>query len=273
MTLYMHRQLRRHACGRRLRVLDVGCGDGTQAAQLAGPDLDLYGYDVATDRSAALRRTLARTGALRDDHFLLAPDDRSIPFSDATFDAAYANQVFEHVRLFEPMVRECARVLRPEGILLAQFPLATCLVEGHSRVPFAHWMRPGGARLRYIDLCHALGLAAPRQGLSRRESAEWWEDYLRHRTYYRFHNEIEQVGLEYFERVDVETDRMIAAKLDLLTAAGAVGARMRACALRRVPARALAAVVTTFLNAAYVFRSPRPIPATDRASPRTRSWH
>jgi ubiquinone/menaquinone biosynthesis C-methylase UbiE len=85
-------------------------------------------------------------------------NEQLIPFEDNTFDVIYANQVFEHVKFFHSMISECSRVLKPKGILLANFPLATYPIEAHIKIPFAHWLPPGDLRTRYLYFFLRFGL-------------------------------------------------------------------------------------------------------------------
>jgi SAM-dependent methyltransferase len=94
------------------RVLDVGCGEG-QVARLAagGGATTVVGID-STDAQvveAAHRGggpAYARAGAAR------------LPFRDATFDAAVACLVFEHITDVDVAIAEVARVLAPGGRFL-----------------------------------------------------------------------------------------------------------------------------------------------------------
>jgi SAM-dependent methyltransferase len=98
----------------RPRILDLGCGTG--GASLI---LHKYGDAVAFDRAA--------------DAYSLAPDrpyahrvigaaDRSLPFSDGSFDAAIALDVLEHLDDDATAVAELGRVVRPGGFLIVFVP-------------------------------------------------------------------------------------------------------------------------------------------------------
>ncbi len=157
-TLFIARQLSAIGNGRPLKVLDLGCGDGAALELLADVGHDVYGYELAY-RGASLRRRLGhRLGAEFEDRVRIAPDERTIPFDDHSFDVVCANQVFEHVRFFDRIISECARVLRPGGSLVSLFPLATDPIEPHLRIPFAHWLPPGRFRRAYFWPFYALRL-------------------------------------------------------------------------------------------------------------------
>ena len=94
------------------RVLDIGCGEG-QVARLAvaGGASTVIGIDptwaqvqVATERGGGA--VYARAGAAR------------LPFADASFDAAIACLVFEHIHEVDEAIAEVARVLEPGGRFL-----------------------------------------------------------------------------------------------------------------------------------------------------------
>jgi SAM-dependent methyltransferase len=101
------------------RVLDVGCGEGqVSRLALAGGATTAIGIDptwtqvlVAAERGGGASYGRAGAGAL--------------PFADASFDAAVACLVFEHIRDVDDAIAEVARVLRPGGrfLFLLNHPL------------------------------------------------------------------------------------------------------------------------------------------------------
>jgi SAM-dependent methyltransferase len=80
-------------------VLDLGCGDTTQ-----------YDTNIGVDRRPA--KAVAVIGDLRD----------GLPFGDATADRVFAAHVLEHLPDYLPLLDECHRVLRPDGILHLMAP-------------------------------------------------------------------------------------------------------------------------------------------------------
>jgi SAM-dependent methyltransferase len=91
-------------------VVDLGCGAG-QSARLFRryrPDVAWIGVDI-------LRSDLARS--LHDESVVLY-DGVRLPFADDSVPLVYSNQVFEHVRHPEPLLREIRRVLRPGGLFI-----------------------------------------------------------------------------------------------------------------------------------------------------------
>jgi 2-polyprenyl-6-hydroxyphenyl methylase/3-demethylubiquinone-9 3-methyltransferase len=102
-----------HARARGLRrILDVGCGAGFIANDLALRGLPVVGVDVVPEALDVAARHDA-TGRNR----WLCADARALPFEDASFDVACAMDVLEHVDV-EPVVAEIARVLAPDGLFV-----------------------------------------------------------------------------------------------------------------------------------------------------------
>jgi len=180
-------------------------------------------------------------------------DQRSIPFETDFFDIVYANQVFEHVKFLDCMFGECARMLKPDGALLINFPLATHPIEGHLKILFARWIPPGNLRIQYLRVCYALRLGKKEKSKPALEAAKDADCYLRGRTYYRFFNEIIAVGGYWFESVEGETSQLIKAKADIMDAYGGKVSR-RFGKLFGKSGRVSGFVITHYLNAAFCLR-------------------
>ncbi len=101
------------------RVLDVGCGEGQVARQCSARGAEwVVGLDPTRNQVTEARR---RGGGPT----YAAADAAALPFADATFDAAVACLVFEHIESVDPAIGEIARVLVPGGrfVLLLNHPL------------------------------------------------------------------------------------------------------------------------------------------------------
>lgn len=101
------------------RVLDVGCGPGTDTpviAQMVGAEGLVVGIDVdgaMIDR--ANDRVASQSFAAWVEH--RQADTRALPFSDGAFDLVRAERVLMHVPEHEVAIKEMARVLKPGGTL------------------------------------------------------------------------------------------------------------------------------------------------------------
>jgi 2-polyprenyl-6-hydroxyphenyl methylase/3-demethylubiquinone-9 3-methyltransferase len=93
------------------RVLDLGCGAGFIANDLARRGLEVIGVDAANE---ALE--VAAAHQTTDNVRWIRADGRSLPLRDGTFDAVCAMDFLEHVQPVEDFVREASRVLRPGGL-------------------------------------------------------------------------------------------------------------------------------------------------------------
>lgn len=98
-------------------ALDLGCGSGELAASLAAAGLTAVGCDIS---AAMLRSAAAQPGAA--GWVQLAPSWRRLPFPDVTFDTVTAASVLEYTADPRLVLAECARVLRPGGVLLCTVP-------------------------------------------------------------------------------------------------------------------------------------------------------
>jgi ubiquinone/menaquinone biosynthesis C-methylase UbiE len=100
------------------RVLDVGCGYGADAADIAhrvGAG-SVVGIDLSHTMIEEARR---RTGGRRLDLSFQVADAAELPFPDDTFDACRAEAVLEHLTNPGQAVAEMARVTRPGGRVVA----------------------------------------------------------------------------------------------------------------------------------------------------------
>lgn len=94
------------------RVLEVGCGAGTDLARFARGGARVTGVDISPS-AIALARENFRQQRLEAD--LREADGERLPFPDASFDFVYAHGVVQYTADDDALVRECRRVLVPGG--------------------------------------------------------------------------------------------------------------------------------------------------------------
>ena len=101
------------------KVLDVGCQNGATLVALASAGAEPWGIelDAKAARAAELRLRCHRLEAN-----IRAESACKMSFADGQFDGVIASNVIEHVTDPAALVRECARVLRPNGILYLDGP-------------------------------------------------------------------------------------------------------------------------------------------------------
>ncbi len=108
-------------------VLDVGCGGGSvaKAVKRERPDLAVSGCDVS-------RSAIAAAGASPEGvDFRLATAER-LPFGEGELDFVWIFDMLEHVEDPERVLREVARVLKPDGGFHIVLPL-----EGQPRTLYS----------------------------------------------------------------------------------------------------------------------------------------
>lgn len=95
------------------RVLEVGCGIGTDLVRFARGGARVTGVDLAGRSMDLARRNVALHG-LRAEGLCVA-DGEALPFGDERFDVVYAHGVLQYAAAPERLVAEARRVLRPGG--------------------------------------------------------------------------------------------------------------------------------------------------------------
>lgn len=97
---------------RGLKVLEIGCGLGTDGAQFAEAGADYTGVDL-TDAAVELARKRFELFNL-PGKFETA-DAENLPFADESFDLVYSHGVLHHTPETAKAIKEIHRVLRPRG--------------------------------------------------------------------------------------------------------------------------------------------------------------
>jgi SAM-dependent methyltransferase len=110
----------RFPVGQRLRVLDVGMGQGTQALRLARLGHQVTGVEQDATMIAAAREALAaQPDGIRERVRLVQGDgrDTGVHFLPGSFDVVLCHGVLMYVEEPDPLVAGLARMLAPGGLL------------------------------------------------------------------------------------------------------------------------------------------------------------
>jgi SAM-dependent methyltransferase len=94
------------------RVLEVGCGAGTDLVRFARGGALVTGVDLSSSAIALAKQNFAQQGLTAD---LREADGERLPFADASFDFVYAHGVVQYTADDRALVSECRRVLKPGG--------------------------------------------------------------------------------------------------------------------------------------------------------------
>lgn len=97
------------------KVLEVGCGLGTDLLQFARGGAKVYGVDL-TEKGAALTRKRLHLYGLTGS--LMVTDGERLAFSDNSFDLVYSWGVIHHTPNTAEAARELVRVCKPKGRVL-----------------------------------------------------------------------------------------------------------------------------------------------------------
>ncbi|MFF9920707.1 methyltransferase domain-containing protein [Streptomyces globisporus] len=106
--------------GRRLHVLDVGMGQGTQALRLARAGHSVTGLESDAEMLASARAALAsEPEGIRERVRLIEGDgrDTGVHFLPGSFDVVLCHGVLMYVEEPDPMLAGLARMLAPGGLL------------------------------------------------------------------------------------------------------------------------------------------------------------
>lgn len=92
-------------------VLDVPCGSGAFLRRLLDNGYSASGADIE-----------AHEAVPREAAFAAADMNEPLPYADGQFDAVVSIEGIEHIRRPFDFVRECARILKPGGVLILTTP-------------------------------------------------------------------------------------------------------------------------------------------------------
>lgn len=97
---------------RHARLLEVGCGMGTDLLQFSRGGARCVGIDLTPRSIEITQHRFQLYGA--NGSFMIS-DGEHLPFCDESFDVVYSNGVLHHTPDTEGAIRELHRVLRPGG--------------------------------------------------------------------------------------------------------------------------------------------------------------
>ncbi len=95
------------------RLIEVGCGIGTDLVRFAQGGARVTGVDLAQTAIDLARKNFELHGVAAEE--LRVGNGEGLPYPDASFDVAYAHGVIQYTANAAQLVRECHRVLKPGG--------------------------------------------------------------------------------------------------------------------------------------------------------------
>lgn len=117
----------KHIDGIRLKLLDIGTGNG-EIAHYLGEKFDVTSIDVTDQR------------LIKDGFTFLRVEGESLPFPDQSFDVVISNHIIEHVVSADKHIAEIARVIRSNGLVYLATPNRLWPWEVHYQIPLLHYL-------------------------------------------------------------------------------------------------------------------------------------
>jgi 2-polyprenyl-3-methyl-5-hydroxy-6-metoxy-1,4-benzoquinol methylase len=173
-----------------LRILDIGCGAGTQTILWAELGHDATGIDVNGPLIEIARTRAAEKGL--HIHFELGTAT-SLPYPSGSVDVCLMPELLEHVQDWKSCVNEAVRVLRPGGLLYLSTTNWLCPRQQEFNLPFYSWY-PGWLKRRYERL--AVTTRPDIANYARYPAVHWF-------SFYKLREYLATRGLRCFDRFDI----------------------------------------------------------------------
>jgi SAM-dependent methyltransferase len=145
-------------------------------------------------------------------------DAENLPFPDNHFDVAIMHAVMEHIPDVSAAIKECARVLKPGGVLVGYVAFMECFHEiSYSHISFKaleHFANKYGMKLEVISGGRRFGLDYHRQVLFYPIPVKWLRPFLAWttRTWIWLKSRLAWLALRFIRR---ENAHQASAKADL----------------------------------------------------------
>lgn len=131
-----------------LQVADVGCGAGTQCMLWAKLGHQVYGIDI-NQRLIALAQERAADKGMRITFTVGSATD--LPWPDQSMNVCLVPELLEHVADWKSCLNECARILKPGGILFLTTTNKLCPVQQEFNLPLYSWY-PGFVKRKFENM-------------------------------------------------------------------------------------------------------------------------
>jgi ubiquinone/menaquinone biosynthesis C-methylase UbiE len=168
--------LRKLALSPGFKVLDAGCGSGTNSLWLAEQGFAVTGVDFS-DFALGKAQQQARSANLKERIDFRLGDLTHLEFGDASFDAVFCIGVLMHIPEIEKALVELVRVLRPGGTLI----VAECNAAAPETYLFRFYWKIAGRHVRVKRKPSGIEVWSETPAgplLSRKMSIGWLENFL-----------------------------------------------------------------------------------------------
>jgi ubiquinone/menaquinone biosynthesis C-methylase UbiE len=173
----------RYGIGTGMTLLDLGCGKGREACELAKQlGCRVIAVD-ALERSLEIARARISTEGLEGQVTLMRGSMDALPLGDASVDFIWCRDAFNHVLDMDRTLAECARVLRPGGRMMNYSALKTDWLEPGE---MHRVMQPLGINpatlvaTRVVAALNAAGLHVIEQATTQEQDSPFHEEIDKH---------------------------------------------------------------------------------------------
>lgn len=175
---------------RSLRIVDIGCGAGSQSQLWAKLGHDVIGLDV---NDALIETARRRARDTRLDIRFEVGSATQLPLGDCSMDVCLLPELLEHVEDWETCLSEACRVLKPAGLLYLSTTNAWCPVQQEFNLPCYSWY-PRFLKRRYEKL--AVTTRPELVNYARYPAVHWF-------TFYQLARYLARHGLRCMDRFDM----------------------------------------------------------------------
>lgn len=171
-------------------VADIGCGAGTQSLVWSELGHRVHALDVNQPLLDLARQRAEKEGRAID--FQLGSATQ-LPWPDESMDICLVIEFLEHVAEWQVCLDQCARVLRPKGILVLTTSNKLCPIQKEFNLPLYSWY-PAPLKRHFERLC--VTSRPDLANYAKYPAVNWF-------TFYRLRTELSARGLRSMDRFDV----------------------------------------------------------------------
>jgi tellurite methyltransferase len=163
IDIYLFDQLLKGRFVAGMRVLDAGCGSGRNLVYFLRSDFEVFAVDESHEAIAQTRRLAATLAPhLPKDNFRVEAVER-MSFADTSFDVVVSNAVLHFApdeSLWEAMLKEMWRVLKPGGIFFARLASTIGIEDQVGLIDGRRYHLPDGSERFLVDAAMLLRVTA-----------------------------------------------------------------------------------------------------------------
>jgi 2-polyprenyl-3-methyl-5-hydroxy-6-metoxy-1,4-benzoquinol methylase len=127
------------------RLLDFGCGAGTNSLIFAEIGYEVFGFDLSPSNISIAGRLAHKYGVAERTHFSVGAAE-SLDYEDNFFDVIVGVDILHHVNIGESLT-ECSRVLKAGGLAIFHEPVRAPVFDALRETRFGRWLVPKEASL------------------------------------------------------------------------------------------------------------------------------